>query len=564
MNTHIQDYPFRSVAHRPAFLDGDDMAAEWCACGFGWLYAFNQEEAAACFRAAVTANDSMALAWWGAAIASGPFINMPWDWFTAEEKARAVPECHAAAQQAWQRRDDAPAIVQGLIDALAQRFPSSDVPADDDLAGWERTYADAMRTVYDRFGDDPDVAAFYVESQIMLTPWAIYDIDARAPNPAGRADPINAALDRKLVRVGDNPVGDPHIGLLHYDIHVKEMSPWPELALNSARHLESLAARDAGHLHHMPAHIYVLLGDLAGAVRCSRSAVASDEAFRPCLSRAPFYRTLLCHDAHMLMYAGMQVGHLADAVHGAAVMADLLDDRPVAPPKTHMMMTLDGYLSTLSHVDIRFGRWQAVLDRKCDGDPACMPASWAMHHYARAVACAALGQAAAADEAAVAFAKAREAMPENYAFFNNPASAILAVADLMMRGEMAYHAGKVDTAFDLLRRAASAEDELIYNEPRAWMHPPRHALGALLLEQGRVEEAAHVYEIDLGYDDSLPVSRQNRGNVWALHGLHECWRLLGDDRADMIAAELDIVLPLADQPITSSCFCRQPAGCCRK
>ena len=134
---------------------------------------------------------------------------------------------------------------------------------------------------------------------------------------------------------------------------------------------------------------------------------------------------------------------------------------------------------------------------------------------------------------------------------------------MMMRGEMAYHAGDAETGFDLLRRAAAAEDELGYNEPRAWMHPPRHALGALLLEQGRLAEATQIYEIDLGRDDALPISRQNRGNIWALHGLHECWRRLADDRADTIMAELESVRMLADQPITSSCFCRQPAGRCR-
>ena len=551
MKMDPQDYPFQSVAHRPGFLAGNDAAVEWCARGFGWLYAFNHEEAAHCFRAAAAEDDDLALAWWGLAIADGPFMNMPWDWFTPAEKARALPACHAAVQHALRRCEAAPPVVQGLVGALAARFPSPYVPSDDELAAWERAYADAMVPVYDGFGDDPDVVALFVESQIMLTPWAIYDVDSRLPNPAGRAAVIHAALDDALA--GD---GADHVGLLHYDIHTQEMSPYPERALASARRLEELAARDAGHLQHMPAHIYALLGDFDGAARCSRRAVATDEAFRPSLSRAPFYRTLLCHDAHMLMFAGMQIGHFGDATRGAAVMADLLDDVPVTPPTTHVMMTLEGYRSTIGHVDIRFGRWQTVLDTPFTGDPACWPVSWAMHHYARAVASAALGRTEGARQAAEAFVDARAAVPAEYAFFNNPADAILEIADLMMRGEMAYHAGEVEMGFDLLRRAAAAEDRLGYNEPRAWMHPPRHALGALLLEQGRVAEAAQLYRIDLGLDDSLPVSRQNRGNIWALHGLHECWRILGDERAGRIADELDAVRRLADRDITSSCFCR--------
>ena len=557
MKMNLQDYPFQIVVHRPAFIDDDGAAGEWCARGLGWLYAFNHEEAARCFRTAATADDRMALAWWGVAMAGGPFMNMPWDWFIPAERSRTLPACHEAVHKALQRRENAPPVVQGLVDALALRFPSPQVPAEDDgLAVWERAYADAMVTVYDSFGDDPDVAALYVDSQIMLTPWAIYDIDTRAANPAGRAELIHAALDRALVHTGPD-----HVGLLHYDIHVNEMSPRPERALTSARRLESLAPRDAGHLQHMPAHIHALVGDFGGALRCSRRAVATDDAFRPCLSHAPFYRTLLCHDAHMLIFAGMQVGNLADAARGAAVMVDLLVDVLVERPATHMMMTLEGYLSTVAHVDIRFGRWQVVLDLVFAGDPECQPVSWAMHHYARAVACAALGKTEAARDAAEGFAAACAAVPADYAFFNNQAGAILAVADLMMRGEMAYHAGQVETGFDLLRSAAAAEDELAYNEPRAWMHPPRHALGALLLEQGRAGEAALVYETDLGIDDSLPISRQNRGNIWALHGLHECWQQLGDSRAETVAAELESVRSLADQPITSSCFCRQPAGC---
>ena len=115
-----------------------------------------------------------------------------------------------------------------------------------------------------------------------------------------------------------------------------------------------------------------------------------------------------------------------------------------------------------------------------------------------------------------------------------------------MRGEMAYHAGETEAGFDWLREAVAAEDRLVYTEPRAWMHPPRHALGALLLEQGRIDEARVIYERDLGYDEELPVSRQNRGNVWSLSGLAECYEKLGDPRAGDAGAALAAALPLAD------------------
>ena len=126
--------------------------------------------------------------------------------------------------------------------------------------------------------------------------------------------------------------------------------------------------------------------------------------------------------------------------------------------------------------------------------------------------------------------------------------------------EQAMLAGETEAGFDWLREAVAAEDRLIYNEPRAWMHPPRHALGALLLEKGRIDEARVIYERDLGYDDELPVSRQNRGKVWSLLGLVECYEKLCNQRAGDAVAALTAVLPLADQPMTSSCFCRGRAG----
>ena len=551
MNTGQTAYPFDLGTYRPAFLHTNDTAGLWFARGLAWLYGFNHEEAIHCFRAAAAADDRLALAWWGIAISSGPFMNLPWDWLNADEKAGMLAACHAAVGEAQARAGSAPPEARALIDALAVRFPQGELPFDETLAQWELAYADAMAGVYDAFGDDPDIAAFYVDSQIMLTPWQIYDVDARAPNPAARTVEIHAALDRGLAGGGAD-----HLGLLHYDIHVNEMSPTPERALESARRLEALAPPDAGHLQHMPSHIHALVGDFDAATRCSRLAMATDRRFIQHLHRTPFYRTLVCHDAHMMMFAGMQTGHLAYAKQGEALMQEVLSGKLNRPPATHLEMTLEGYYATIFHVDVRFGRWQEIADRVFPGDALCMPVSFAMHHQSRAVALAALGRDAEARDAAAAFDAARAAIAEGYAYFNNVADDILAVGAAMMRGEMAYHAGEIETGLDWLRCAAAAEDRLAYTEPRAWMHPPRHALGALLLEQGQVDEARLVYECDLGQTDELPVSRQNRNNIWSLSGLAEAYLKLGDPRREAAAVALAKALPLADRPVTSSCFCR--------
>ena len=555
MNTGHQDYSFDLGTHQPAFLETNEVAGLWFARGLAWLYGFNHEEAVHCFRAAAQADDGLALAWWGIAISSGPFMNLPWSWLNATEKADMLAACLVAVREAEKRAAAAPPEAQALIAALAVRYPQTTVPDDELMAAWERDYADAMADVYEEFGEDPDIAAFYIDAQIMLTPWQIYDVDARAPNPDARAAEIHAALDRGLAGAGAD-----HIGLLHYDIHVNEMSPTPEAALVSARRLEELAPADAGHLQHMPSHIYMLTGDLSSALHGSHVAIATDRRFMANLHRTPFYRTLVCHDAHMLMFAGMQTAHYADASEAGLmlteVLAEMLNGTPGRTPETHMEMTLEGYLASVAHIDVRFGRWQQIVDRAFIGDPACLPVSWAMYCQARAVALAALGRHAEATDAVASFDAARRAVPEGYAYFNNKADDVLAVGNAMMRGEVAYHAGQIEEGLGLLRDAVEAEDRLVYTEPRAWMHPPRHALGALLMEQGRIADAAVIYESDLGHTDELPISRQNRGNIWSLSGLAEAYRRLDDPRLGAAEAALALALPLADQPVTSSCFCR--------
>ena len=401
------------------------------------------------------------LPWWGIAISSGPFMNKPWEWLTMPEKEQALSACHGAVAEAMSRATNAPPEASALIEALALRYPRTEVPEDGVLVSWERAYADAMIPVFEAYGDDPDIAALYIDPQIILTPWQIYVVDKRAPNSEARQREIQAALERLLAGAGAD-----HIGVLRFDIHVQEISPTLEKALPSARRLQELAPSDAGHLLHMPSHIHALVGDFYEATRCSRLSMAIDKRFMANLHRSPFYRTLACHDVHILMFAGMQTGNLADAVDAAIVMAEILENVLAHPPVTHMDMTLEGYYATVAHVDVRFGRWQQIAGREFTGDPASMPVSHATHHQFRAVALAALGRHNQADMAAADFDAVRACVPAGYAYFNNQADDILAVGDAMMRGEMAYHAGDIEAKFDWFGQAVAAEDRLVHTEPR--------------------------------------------------------------------------------------------------
>jgi tetratricopeptide (TPR) repeat protein len=209
------------------------------------------------------------------------------------------------------------------------------------------------------------------------------------------------------------------------------------------------------------------------------------------------------------------------------------------------------------HVLIRFGRWNDIIAMPLPPDPGLFCVTTSMIHYAKAVAHAARGNVTAAEEEARLFVAASATVPASRYVFNNTCLDILGVAAEMMRGEIEYRKGNFDVAFDHLRKSVELDDNLPYDEPWAWMQPARHALGALLLEQERVEEAEAVYRADLGLDGTLARACQHPENVWSLHCFHECLMRLGKHaEAKIIEQRLEISAAWADVPIKSSCFCR--------
>jgi tetratricopeptide (TPR) repeat protein len=221
---------------------------------------------------------------------------------------------------------------------------------------------------------------------------------------------------------------------------------------------------------------------------------------------------------------------------------------------------LEGYMSLKPHVLIRFGKWQEIIETPLPEDQALYCVTTAMIHYAKGVAYAATGQIAAAEQQQSLFDAAVRTVPESRYLQNNTCLDILAVAGTMLAGEIAYRKGHYDAAFGHLRRSIALSDGLRYAEPWAWMQPARHAYGALLLEQGHVEEAEAIYRADLGLDDALPRAHQHPDNVWALHGYHECLVRLGKfEQAGLIRERLDLAAARADVPITASCYCRMAA-----
>jgi tetratricopeptide (TPR) repeat protein len=335
-----------------------------------------------------------------------------------------------------------------------------------------------------------------------------------------------------------------------------EMSPFPERALPVADRLRSLVP-DAGHLIHMPTHIDVLCGDYKSTLNSNLRAIEVNEKYVAREGRVGFYALYHAHDRHFAIYGAMFLGQSQVALDVAADLEATLSEELLRIEQPPMADYLEAFVPMRLHVLVRFGMWEEILALPTPVDLELYCTTTAMLQYARGVAYAATGRMGDAEAARDAFHAAVARVPDSRYLFNNTCQDILAVAGAMLAGELEYRHGRFDAAFEHLRRAIALDDGLPYDEPWGWMQPTRHALGALLLEQDRVQEAEAVYAEDLGYEPSIPRSSWHPGNVWSLHGYHECLVRLGKpEPARIVKQQLDVALARADVPITSSCFCR--------
>ena len=530
-----------------------DQARLWFTRGLVWTYGFNHEEAVACFERAIAADPQCALAHWGLAFALGPNYNKPWDAFDPEDLAGSVARAHAAtrAAAAAAGQTAASATEKALITALAARYPSA-TPPDPEADGqaWSTAYADAMRQAYREHPTDLDVAVLFADALMNLAPWDLWTPGGEPTRPA--TIEARAVLEAALAAPG----GSEHPGVLHMYVHLMEQSPRPEDALRAGDLLRDLVP-DAGHLRHMPTHLDVLCGDYRSVVSSNTAAIEADERYRAERGAMNFYTLYRAHDYHFKIYGAMFAGQSRAALAAAdqlaaAIPEDLL--RVQVPP---MADWLEAFVPMKLHVLIRFGRWAQILDTPLPADTELYCVTTAMTRYAKGVAAAALGRLDEASAQHREFEQAVPRVPPTRTLFNNSCQDILQVAAAMLDGELAYRAGDHDIAFGHLRRAVELDDGLPYDEPWGWMQPARHALGALLLEQGRVAEAEAVYRADLGLDGTLARACQHPGNVWSLHGYHECLTRLGKpEQAGIVRQQLSIASAYADVPIRSSCYCR--------
>ncbi|MEX0284536.1 MAG: tetratricopeptide repeat protein [Paracoccaceae bacterium] len=550
----MTDYGYDLGSYSCPITTSSPDAQLWFDRGLNWVYGFNHDEAIACFQRALEVDPDCAMAHWGIAYAAGPNYNMPWELYDDRGRAKALARAYDATQEALARTDSITDAERALIDALPARYPQRDIT--DGMNAWDLAYANQMREVQAAFPDHLDIRSVFAESLMNLTPWKMWDLRSGTPAEGAYTDEVTEVLETALNAGG---AAMAHPGLLHLYVHLMEMSPHPEKALKAGDVLRTLMP-DAGHLVHMPTHIDVLCGDYEKVVRWNQKAVEADLIYYNAEGAFNVYTGYRQHDYHFVVYGAMFLGQMEPALAAIRGMAETVPEAMLRIPSPPMADFFESYMGLEPHVLVRFGRWEELIQMQPPEDQELYVTLTANTHYARTVAFAALGRVEEAEAEEQVFLAACDRVPKSRLMHNNTVVDLMEIAKQMARGEIEYRKGNYDIAYDHLRRGVELEDNLPYDEPWGWMQPVRHALGALLFEQGHVAEAEAVYREDLGLGGQLSRATVHPDNVWSLRGLYDCLKSR-DETVEIvhIKQKLDLALARADAALAASCFCAQAA-----
>jgi len=527
----------------------------WFDRGLVWTFAYHHEEAIVCFRKALEHDADCAMALWGVAYAAGPNYNLEWHHFDPDGKAQALAVAFDATAAAMALIKHVAAPERALIEALPARYPQRD-PIEKQEP-WNDDFADAMREAYEKHSDDLDVATIFVEAILNRTPWKMWDLKTAGVAEGAGTTEAREVLERAMREDAD---AMRHPGILHLYVHLMEMSPFPELALKAGDVLRTLVP-DAGHLIHMPTHIDIQCGHYHNVLVDNQRGIAADRKYYDKAGALNFYSAYRLHNYHFAIYGAMFLGQYEPALAAAEELIETTPEELLRLPSPPMADFIESYLSMKLHVFIRFGKWHEIIAQDLPDDRELFCFTTASIHYSKGVAHAALGEVEEAVKERTLFLAAREKVPDSRLMHNNTCIDLLAIAEQMLDGEIEYRKGNYETAFAHLRRAVELDDALLYDEPWGWIQPSRHALGALLLEQGRTDEAEVVYREDLGLGGNLSRATIHPDNVWSLQGLYECLsRREEKTESRLIKQRLDLACARADMPVNASCFCARAAA----
>jgi tetratricopeptide (TPR) repeat protein len=462
-------------------------AQEFFDQGLRLIYAFNHDEAARSFQKAAELDPKLAMAYWGMAEALGPNYNDP----ASEERFK---QAHEAIQKAVDLSGHASDAECGYISAMAKRFPAD---PKSDLRKAAEDYRDAMREEVKNNPDDLDAATLFAEAGMNLHPWGLWHQDG---TPEAGTEEIVATLESVIKR-------DPnHLGALHYYIHTVEASNSPERALAAANRLAALAPA-AGHIVHMPAHVYIRTGDYAAAVKTNEEAAAVDRAYIKSSGVQGIYPMMYySHNLHFISMCSAMVGDYAESYKAAEMLAAHVG------PSVKDMPPLEGFMTIPMAVNVRFHKWDAILAMK---EPnAEMKTTVGFWHFARGMALAGKGKINEAEAEYKIVAEAEKATPPDAIFqmpINNKTKDILKIAENVLGAQVALAKKDNAAAAGMLRDAVAVQDTLKYDEPQDWFFPVRESLGGVLLMSGDAKGAEQVFREDLA---------KNLRNPRSLFGLH--------------------------------------------
>ncbi len=464
--------------------------------GMRLIFAFNHEEAAGSFERAAALDPKLAMAFWGLAEAVGPNYNDPAD-------PDRYKKAHEAIAKAGELATNASPSEKAYIAAMALRFPAD--PAADHRQAAER-YRNAMGDVIKQFPDDLDAATLFAEAGMNLHPWGLWHPDG---TPEGGTEDIIAALESVLKR-------DPnHMGAIHYYIHAVEASPNPERALAAANRLAALAPA-AGHLVHMPGHVYIRTGDFEAAVKTNQLAASADRAYMQANGAGGMYGAMYySHNLHFIAACSSMNGNYAEARKAAEMLATHVG------PHVKDVPPLEGFMTVPIAVEVRFQKWDQIL--AMPQPAAAMQTATVFWHFARGMALAAKGKVTEAEAEHHIVSDAADKTPPDQVFampVNNKAKDVLTIATNVLGAKIALAKRDSANAISMLHRAIAVQDTLKYDEPPDWFYPVRESLGAVLLLNGNAVEAEKIFREDLD---------RNPRNPRSLFGLSEALR--AQDRA---------------------------------
>jgi tetratricopeptide (TPR) repeat protein len=483
--------------------------------GLRLAYAFSLDEAVRSFTEATRLDPSCAMCWWGVAYALSPNINLP---MTAEAESKAL----VAIRNAQRLASGASESERAYIDAMARRVGE---PAGADRAARDSAYATAMAAVARRWPDDVDAQVLHADAMLNLRPWNQWTPEG-APQP-GTLEVV--AILERAVKAAPN-----HAGACHFYVHTVEASLQPERALPCAERLPRLMP-GAGHIVHMPAHVYLRVGRYADAARANIAAVEADRRYVSSSAKSgDFYPTFYpAHNEHFLWMTYVLSGQRAKAERSARALTQSVS---VADAKANA--SLEAFLAVAPLTPLRFGDWARVLAEPAP--PAELRYLRGMWHYARGMAHAARGDVSAASVELDSVRAIAASVPASMIIILNPAPAVLELAASVLAGQVALAQGRPDVAVTHLRDAVRRETALTYDEPPPWYHSTRHLLGLALLEAGDARGAEAAFRDDL---------RIYPENGWGLAGLERALRQQNREReANEVAARLRTAWRDADSP----------------